>query len=58
MKTKEKILNHIQGKNIKFDALDDFATVAIASELNLSRTLVSEYLNELVKDKEVSSSFI
>lgn len=53
MKTKEKILNHIQGKNIKFDALDDFATVAIASELNLSRTLVSEYLNELVKDKEV-----
>ena len=53
MKTQEKILNHIQGKNIKFDALDDFTTVAIASELNLSRTLVSEYLNELVKGKEV-----
>ncbi|MDO4499987.1 MAG: hypothetical protein Q4B60_01810 [Erysipelotrichaceae bacterium] len=53
MKTKEKILNHIQNKNIQLDSLEDFTTVAISSELNLSRTLVSELLNELVKEKKI-----
>lgn len=53
MKTKEKILNHILEKNVQLDVLDDFTTVSISNELNLSRTLVSEHLNEMVKEKEV-----
>ncbi len=50
--SKNEILNYLNKitKQIKFDNLYKFTTIEISKQLNISRTLASQYLNKLVKE--------
>lgn len=53
--SKQQIYNYLQkiSHQCQLDCLSDFTTIAISKELNISRSLASQYLNELVKDEKV-----
>jgi len=50
--TKQRIINYLfqQTKQLDWEQLSDFTAVAIAKHFELSRTLVSQYLNEAVTE--------
>lgn len=53
--SKVQIAQHMKkiSKNINMDELSVFTTIHISNALNQSRTLTSQYLNELVKEETV-----
>ena len=54
-KTQDEIINRIKFNTKKFDKTDlsKHTTSAISSKLSISRSLASQYLNQLVKDNEI-----
>ena len=53
--TKEMISEYITDKTNKFDLVhtDMFTTVSIADALHISRSITSQYLNELCEEDEI-----
>ena len=53
--TKEMISEYLTDQTEKFDLVhaDAFTTVTISDTLHISRTIASQYLNELVESGEV-----
>ena len=53
--TKELISEYLADQTKKFDLVhaDAFTTVAISDALHISRTITSQYLNELCESNEV-----
>lgn len=53
--TKSIILNYMNDltQNFDFTQVNHFTTSSIAKEMHISRALASQYLNELVKEKQV-----
>ncbi len=53
--SKQQIYNYLYKISHEYllDHLSDFTTITISKELNISRSLTSQYLNELVKDQKV-----
>lgn len=53
--SKQQIYNYLQKKSHHFqsDQLSSLTTISISKALNISRSLTSQYLNELVKDNKV-----
>lgn len=53
--TKEKIYEYLEEKTVVFDLehLEDFTTNEIAEQLCISRSIASQYLNELVDDGKI-----
>ena len=50
--SKQQIYNYLQkmSQHFQLDRFSNFTTITISKELNISRSLTSQYLNELVKD--------
>ena len=53
--TKQELSNYLKSisNKINFDNLDPFTTSSISMTLNISRSVTSQYLNELVKENKV-----
>lgn len=53
--TKEQVVEYLKKatRSMNIDQLSGFTTINISKLLNLSRSLTSQYLNELVKDEKV-----
>ena len=53
--SKQQIYNYLQkmSQHFQLDQFSNFTTITISKELNISRSLTSQYLNELVKDNLV-----
>lgn len=53
--TKKQIADYLYEKTVylQIDQISDFCTMEISKKLFLSRTLVSQYLNDFYKDNEV-----
>lgn len=52
VETKQELLDHLDKitREAKFDSLEPFTTARIAADINVSRTLASQYVNELVRE--------
>ena len=50
--SKQQIYNYLQkmSQHFQLDRFSNFTTITISKELSISRSLTSQYLNELVKD--------
>ena len=50
--TRQELLNHLEKitREAKLDSVDSFTTTRIATDINVSRTLASQYANELVRE--------
>lgn len=55
LNSKQQIYNYLQkmSQHFQMDQVSNFTTITISKELNISRSLTSQYLNELVKDNLV-----
>ncbi|MCR0547281.1 hypothetical protein MKC99_11950 [[Clostridium] innocuum] len=53
--SKLQILEYLQKitRGLRMNELGGFTTISISSALNISRSLTSQYLNELVKDERI-----